>query len=67
MLHHVIGVPTIDQFVEPVILDVSSLVSKLDATFDGSQIGGERGHPHPIADERLALTIELALYTAGFQ
>ena len=67
MLHHMIGVPTIDQFVETMIFDVPSLVPKLDATIDGSQFRGERGHPDPFAAERLTFMIELALDRTGLQ
>ena len=62
-----IGVPAIDQFVETMIFDVPSLVAKLNATFDGSQFRGERGHPDPIADERLTFMIELALDRTGLR
>ena len=62
-----VGVPAIDQFVKTVIFDVPSLVSELDATFDGGQAGGERSHPDPIAGERLAFMFELALYRTGLQ
>ena len=35
MLQYMIGVPTLDQFIEAVVFDVPSLVTKTDDTFHG--------------------------------
>ena len=39
MLHEMIGVPTVNQFIESVILNIPALVSQLDSTLDGNQVG----------------------------
>src|SRR5664279_1851959 len=67
VLQYMIGVPTLDQFIEAVVFDVPSLVPKTDGARHGNLRRRQRGYPHPIADLDLVLFVELAPHRIGFQ
>ncbi len=67
MGEHMAGFPAIDQFVEAVIFDIPALMSETGGTRCTRLCLRQRAGPHPIADERFVLAIELALYRICFQ
>ena len=41
--------PAVDQFVEPVVLDIPSLVTETDGSLGGDGLKRKRSHPDPVA------------------
>src|SRR5712691_8242562 len=66
MLVDVVGMPAVDQFVEPLILDIPTLVAEGDGARGGDGWLGKRGDPGPVAGQRLVFPVELPAHRAGF-
>jgi hypothetical protein len=62
-----VGMPALDQFVEPMILDIPSLVAQADTSLGGSELDGKCGHPDPIAGVRIVFAVELPAHGIRFQ
>jgi hypothetical protein len=44
-----VGMPALDQFVEPKILDIPSLMTESDGPLGGDGLGRKGSHPDPVA------------------
>ena len=62
----VVGMPAVDQFVEPLILDIPALVAEGDGAPGGNGLLGKRGDPDPVAGQRLVFTVELSAHRTRF-
>ena len=67
MFIDVVGMPAVDQFVEPMILDIPSLVAQADTSLGGGELDGKCGHPDPIAGLRIVSAVELPAHGIRFQ
>ena len=54
-----VGMPTFDQFVEPMILDIPSLVTETDGPLGGNWLGWKGSNPDPVAGSWIVFAIEL--------
>jgi hypothetical protein len=60
VLVNMVGMPTLDRFVEPVILDIPTLVTKTDGPFGGDGLDRKGSHPDPVTGSYIVLSIELS-------
>ena len=67
VLIDVVGMPAVDQFVEPMILDIPALVAEADGPPGGDEVDRKRSHPDPIAGLRLVFAVELPAHGMRFQ
>src|SRR5207237_331429 len=67
MLVDVIGVPAVDQFVEPVIFNIPALVAQADGPFGGDQVDRKRGYPHPVTGFEIVFAVQLPAHRIRFQ
>ena len=62
-----VGMPAFDQFVEPMILDVPSLMTETDGPLGGDGLGRKGSHPDPVAGSGVVFAIELPFHGIGFE
>ena len=63
----VVGMPAINQFVEPVVFDVPALVAEADGAPGGNRLLRKRGDPHPVAGQRFGFAVDLPSDRTCFQ
>ena len=62
-----VGMPALDQFVEPMILDIPSLMTETDGPLGGDGLGRKGSHTDPVAGSWVVFAIELPFHGIGFE
>ena len=66
VLVDVIGMPTVDGFVEATILDIPPGMPEGDNRRGGGSMGRAGGHPEPLGEQFFVLAIDLSTHSASF-